>query len=322
MANTDFGKAFEYACVTALHEYHSPRQEVKIVESVQYETAKKFFEGAEGKQKDLMDGARAAVRVLNRLEPRLTYPNKSIPLFLSLQPDSAGMTGDVRDILCIRKGNDWEIGISCKHNHEAVKHSRLSNTIDFGKKWLGIPCSEAYFHEIYPVFSYLSELRDKGRAEGKEIKYEDFDDVEDRFYVPVLTAFVKELKRINEKNKGIPAKLIHYLMGKYDFYKVITDDSHRLTKVEAVNINGSLNKSSEGHKSITNVPMMKLPTEFFAIRFKKNSKTTIEVICDNSWTITMRIHSAKKTVEPSLKFDINLSGTPGGFYLEMEPWDK
>ena len=36
----------------------------------------------------------------------------------------------------------------------------------------------------------------------------------------------------------------------------------------------------------------------------------------------MRLHSAKKTVEPSFKFDVNLAGTPGGFYLEMEPWDK
>ncbi len=33
-------------------------------------------------------------------------------LLLKLQPDSAGVTGDVRDILAIRGDIDWEIGFS------------------------------------------------------------------------------------------------------------------------------------------------------------------------------------------------------------------
>ena len=322
MAQTDLGKAFEYACITALYEHHSPHQEVLVVRNEPYETAKRFFDTAVEKQADLVDGARAAVRVLNRLEPRLTYPNNAVPLILSLQTDAAGMAGDVRDVLCIRKGNDWEIGLSCKHNHEDVKHSRLSNTIDFGKKWLGVPCSSTYFEEIKPVFDNLAELRRIGRERNNPIKFEDFEDVEDRFYVPVLNAFIKELRRIADENDGIPAKMVKYLIGEYDFYKVITDDQHRLTKVQAVNINGTLNKPSEGHRSITPVPLIKLPTEFFVIRWVAGSKNTIEVVCNNSWTFKMRIHSAKKTVEPSLKFAVGLTGTPGGFYLEMEPWDK
>lgn len=322
MAQTDLGKAFEYACLKALYDFHSGFQPVEYVENEPYETALRFYSECLDKQADLMDGAKAAVRVLNRLEPRLTYPNKDVPLVLCLQTDAAGQSGDVRDVLCIRQGSNWQIGLSCKHNHEACKHSRLSNHIDFGQKWLGVPCSKTYFDEIRPYFDELADLREKGRARNKEYKFEDFDSVEDQFYVPILNAFMKELKRIADENEGIPARLVHYLMGEYDFYKIITDDRHRLTKVEAVNINGTLNKSSEGHRAITTVPSMKLPTEFFVIRWKRNSKTTIEVVCDNSWTFTMRLHSAKKTVEPSFKFDVNLAGTPGGFYLEMEPWDK
>lgn len=322
MAQTELGKAFEYACLKALYDFYSGSQDVKIVENEPLKTAQRNYENAGDKQKDLLAGAQAAVRVLNRLEPRLTYPNKSVPLFLSLQTDAKGQAGDVRDVLCVRYGNDWEIGLSCKHNHAAVKHSRLSNSIDFGLKWFNVPCSQTYFDEIRPVFDELSDLRAKGRALNKEIKFEDFDDVNERFYLPVLNAFIKELRRIDSENEGIPAKLIHYLMGEYDFYKIITNDEHKLTKVEAININGTLSRSSEGHKSITPMPVIKLPTEFFTIRMKKGSQTTVEVVCDNSWTITMRIHSAKKTVEPSLKFDVNLTGSPGGFYVEMEPWYK
>lgn len=120
---------------------------------------------------------------------------------------------------------------------------------------------------------------------------------------------------------GIPAKLVHYLMGQYDFYKIITDDSHRVTKVEPVNINGTLNRNYGEHRSKFSVPIMKLPTEIFKIRMKEDSKTTVEVICDNSWSITMRIHSAKKEVEPSLKFDVNLTGMPEGSCILLEAWD-
>lgn len=65
------------------------------------------------------------MRIIKRLEPQLTEPNGNEPLFLSLQADAEGIKGDVRDVLCIRKKNGWEIGLSCKHNHHAVKHSRL-----------------------------------------------------------------------------------------------------------------------------------------------------------------------------------------------------
>ena len=53
----------------------------------------------------------------------------------------------------------WEIGISAKNNHRAVQHSRLSLNIDFGDKWLGVPCSSNYFEEIKPVFEMLNGLK-------------------------------------------------------------------------------------------------------------------------------------------------------------------
>ena len=54
------------------------------------------------------------------LEPRLLYDNTDVPIFLKISADAAakGADGDVRDVICLRKGTLWEIGFSCKHNHE------------------------------------------------------------------------------------------------------------------------------------------------------------------------------------------------------------
>ncbi len=74
---------------------------------------------------------------------------------MSIQPDKAGGEGDVRDILIRRKDKSWEVGLSIKHNNFAVKHSRLAKTLDFGDKWFGIRCSDAYWEEVKPILIIL-----------------------------------------------------------------------------------------------------------------------------------------------------------------------
>ena len=61
--------------------------------------------------------------------------------------------------------------ISAKNNHRAVKHSRLSNKINFGEKWLGVSCSDNYFKEINPIFDMLASLRSKDKStDGLRLK--------------------------------------------------------------------------------------------------------------------------------------------------------
>jgi len=319
---TKFGKAFEYACVISLYDDLCHKQEVTIEESPQLLSAKKDFESVEENMKEsLLKAADAAVRVIKRLEPQLWSPNGNEPLYLSIQPDSAGIKGDVRDVLCIRNQNGWEIGLSCKHNHHAVKHSRLSATIDFGKEWLNVPCSDDYFSKVVPLFDELKEYRDSSKASGKPMLWEEVGDKAERYYIPILQAFMEELKRIDaESNDNIPEALIRYLLGRYDFYKVITDDKNRTTRVEAINLSGTLNVNSGMDKSITKVPLLKMPSKFYHIDFKKDSNNTIEVVCDEGWQISMRIHSASSRVEPSLKFDVQLVSFPSSVYTQTEPW--
>jgi hypothetical protein len=317
------GKAFEYACVLGIFRELSTMQKIEIEDSPQLKTAAKLYEGMDNEMQRTLDKAAvAAFRVIRRMEPQLWKSDGNEPLYLSLQADAAGIAGDVRDVLCIRKQNGWQIGFSCKHNHHAVKHSRLSDTIDFGKEWLGIPCSKEYFDRVVPLFSRLRRYRDESRAAGKPMLWEEIEDKAQMYYIPILQAFMDELQRIDLENKGkVPEALIRYLLGRYDFYKVITDDRNRTTRVEAINIAGTLNANAGREKPVTKVPMLKMPEQFYHIGFKPNSDNTIEVVCDEGWQISMRIHNASSRVEPSLKFDVQLVSFPSSLFTQTEPWD-
>lgn len=315
------GKAFEYACLLALYNALQASGDVVIEDSPQKHTAETLFSNMPAnRQTELMRAANAAARVIIRLEPQLQYPQNNIPLSLSIQTDAQGIAGDVRDVLCVRRQNRWQVGLSCKHNHHAVKHSRLSDTIDFGNEWFGIPCSQQYFSEVVPLFCELRHMRDDAKRTGTQALWADIADKADRYYKPVLQSFLDELTRLADHNPGIPGALIQYLIGRYDFYKVITDDRHETTRIEAVNIAGTLNCPSGQHHSIVDVPRLRLPTRFYHMDFKPGSDNTVEVVCDQGWTISMRIHNASSKIEPSLKFDVNLISLPGSIHAQVEPW--
>ncbi|WP_368489344.1 HaeIII family restriction endonuclease [Clostridium sp. BJN0013] len=311
------GKGFEYACLNAFEEYLKGKNNIVLIENNEaVEIARKDYYKLLPTLRAKMDkAAQAAARVISRLEPRLQNPINEDNLYLTLQSDKKGIEGDVRDLIAIRKKDDWEIGISCKHNHSAVKHSRLSRTLDFGSKWLGIPCSSKYFNEILPIFDRLNELKRQGK-EWKEILNKDVG-----IYMPVLNAFMKELKRLEQENPNIvPQKFLSYLLGNRDFYKVISIDNKKLTQIVVFSMYGTLNKSSGEIKPQVKIPQLILPAKFYDISYKNNSKNTIIATCDNGWSVSMRIHNAKSLVEPSLKFDVNLVGIPQTLYTQSEPW--
>jgi hypothetical protein len=316
-SQTTLGKAFEYACIQEIYNLLKETQHVEILRTSSFNIAKGFYKNADSSLQQKMSlGARAAVKVILRLEPQLQNASSNVPLYLSLQEDSKGKAGDVRDVLCIRRQNEWEIGLSCKHNHSAVKHSRLSQTIDFGELWFEIPCSNEYFQVITPLFDELRELK------KQKMLWRDVLDKEERFYIPLLKAFMEELKGLDTTNPGIiPKRLLSYLLGRNDFYKVITIDSKELTKVQAYNIYGDLNRHAESVRPQTRIQQLKLPTKFFDIGFKDNSNNTINITCDGGWAVSMRIHNASSKVEPSLKFDVELIGVPPTLYTHFEPWE-
>lgn len=323
LTNTEYGKAYEYACLKSLEKHLLEKgvSPISITESDALKTARDAFNkaDAEGLSKKLVLAADAASRIILRLEPQLEHGKGALTLVI--QTDAQGIAGDVRDVVCIRGANGWEIGLSCKHNHQAVKHSRLSATIDFGKEWFGVPCSKSYFDAVVPLFDKLKRMRAEAVSNGKPIPlWNDLPNKVEDYYLPVLHAFLDEMKRLSQTHADIPQKLIEYMLGRYDFYKVITDDSHKTTRVEAINIAGTLNKSINGHKSIVDVAKLKMPTCFYHMDMVPGSDNKVTIVCDEGWTLTMRIHNASSKIEPSLKFDVQLISVPNSIHVQVEPW--
>ena len=104
--------------------------------------------------------------------------------------------------------------------------------------------------------------------------------------------------------------MVEYLVGTKDYYKIVSRDSKRLSVVETFNLHGTLNKPSNVKISAITVPVVNLPTELVALKFKTGSKNTVEMYLNNGWQLSFRIHSASTKVEPSLKFDIQFIGMP------------
>ncbi|MCD6178933.1 MAG: HaeIII family restriction endonuclease [Bacteroidales bacterium] len=305
---TKTGKAFEYALLKEFYErLNTSHNNVIIVESEPYKTAKLCFDSFLEEEQGLYSlVSSAAINFLVDIEPRLSHSYDTDDILqLEIVSDSEGQIGDVRDVLAIRLLQKWEIGISAKNNHRAVKHSRLSQKIDFGQKWIGIPCSSDYFDEIKPIFDFLSNLRTK----DKSTKWTAIPDMHNKIYVPLLNAFRTELLRLDKENpETVPQKLVEYLIGNQDFYKVIKGKS--TVEIQAYNLHGTLNQSFEKIRPKAKIPKLKLPTRLIEVVYENNSNTTLIVSLNEGWQISFRIHNASSRVEPSLKFDINLISAP------------
>ena len=112
------------------------------------------------------------------------------------------------------------------------------------------------------------------------------------------------------KETKMSQKMVEYLIGVKDYYKVVSKDNKRLTLIHTFNMHNTLNKPSKTKISAITVPVVELPTRLVALEFKPDSDNTVEMYLDNGWQLSFRIHSAKSTVEPSLKFDVQFIGMP------------
>lgn len=302
------GKAFEYSLLKEFLERLRVITKVSVVENEPYKTALKcFLSFNEKEQSHYLMVASFAVNFLLDIEPRLSNGISDLDVLqLEIVSDKEGQSGDVRDVLAIRSHQKWEIGISAKNNHRAVKHSRLSNSIDFGEKWLNIPCSSEYFEEIFPIFDNLAKLRTVSKATQK---WDTLGDYHTSVYIPILNAFKKELLRLDSLNIGVVAeRLVEYLIGNQDFYKVIKGTNK--VEIQAYNLHGTLNLPFENIKPKAKVQKLKLPNRLIEVVYQDNSKTTLLVTLNEGWQISFRIHNASSRIEPSLKFDINLVSAP------------
>ncbi|WP_187894669.1 HaeIII family restriction endonuclease [Helicobacter pylori] len=299
------GRAYEYAWCLALEQKLSVLKKVIVDKQNGFNACYRAYESLEKSlQERYLESAKQGVLLLLDCEPLLSevIGSSQNEITLSLQKDKLGEIGDIRDILIYF--DRFCIGLSIKHNHDAVKHSRLSKDLDFGGKWLGVRVSQNYKDTIKPLFERLENAKKEGML------WRDFPNKEQEIYAPLLQAFKKEVLRIDEnKENKVPQKMVEYLLGKYDFYKAILLEREQKTKLEAYHFNNTLNRSVK-NKPKRIIPLSKLPTRMIYFDFKPKSFNTLELVLNEGWSFSLRIHNASSRVEPSLKFDIKLLSKP------------
>jgi hypothetical protein len=302
--SNDQGRAFEYVFLKTLEQEIGSIRPTEVIENSAYKASQRAWETINlNLQETLEASAAAAVPTLFDLEPLILDDGRDV-VEIKIQTDHEGEEGDVRDILITRENICWEIGLSLKHNHFAVKHSRLSGKIDFLDKWVGVPCSSEYWDRVSPIFEYLTKERDKNTD------WHDLPQKEEDVYIPLLSAFIDEVLKADRLYEGIPTALVEYLLGYYDFYKVISEDRKQKSQIQAFNLRGTLNQPSRHKKPSIVIPLASLPTRIVALEMKPDSTNTAELYMDGGWQFSFRIHNASTKVEPSLKFDIQIIGMP------------
>lgn len=313
---TKSGKAFEYALAVALYHKINNGQKVNIKKDKSYIKAKYFFESYDkNKQEEYKKASNSAVKHIVTLEPKLENSVNDEEITISIQSDQKGADGDVRDVLMVRAKNSWELGFSAKNENSAVKHSRLSDKINFGQKWFGVNCSEEYMNTVSLIFGKVRRLMVESRMNGEVLLWGDMPKIQE-YYVPVLEAFEKEICSLIENNKDIPSSLLEYLIGKNDFYKIMK--YRDIVIIQGYNLHETLSMPSNSINPQNKVRKLKLPTKIIKVEREGDNKTIITF--DKGWQISFRIHNASSKAEPSLKFDIRLEGISPTLYSHNELW--
>jgi len=291
---TDFGRAFEWAVGCSIQRQTS----ALIIPSAFSKIAENSYEKMNEKTKEsFIKSADIAIEHILEKENALIVLSQDKKI--TFNTDSAGKHGDVRDVL-LHVG-DKVLGISCKHNHQALKHSRLSGKCDFIKVW-GIDvngCSADYWDKVKPLFTKLAKLR---KESNRTMLWDEVSDKANEYYWPVLDAWTDEIKSLCEqstqKQAEVCKSIIAYLVGKHDFYKVICEGQKRVS-IQGFNFNNTLATRKT-----------KYPDSINAINNKNGGQYSKTIVFNHGYSINFRIHSASSKVESSLKFDVNAIGLP------------
>ena len=290
---TQNGKSFEYAVALALQEVTNGKL---IVNPSLKEAESNFSSTSVDLQNRQMSASRKGVLHLREIGEIEFADAKSTEIRLST--DASGQKGDVRDVVI--SDHSKSVGISCKNNHRAFKHSRLSASIDFVKKWNLDPegASREYWSAVLPIFQNLRTI--KNSSDGKAT-WNGLDHKQENVYSPILSAFENEIKRLlaeySGNELGITKNFIDYVVGKQDFFKFIVTPEN----IEIIGFNF--------HKTL-HVLNSKYPTRIHSIERDPAHPTTSILRFQEGHTFSFRIHNASSKIEPSLKFDIQALSLP------------
>ena len=287
------GKAFEYAVASSLQEIIG----CPIKDSDAAEKARNCYLEISKSLRLRFDTA-AFLSCGHVISKETQNISRIQPTEIQISGDASGKNGDVRDVILV--GANGELGFSCKTNHDAFKHPRLSGSVDFVKRWGLDPAgsSDEYWATIKPIFE---ELKNINQSSAGTALWSFEPDVPKRFYWPVLDAFETEILRLthnsNDSAPVVSRNLISYIIGNRDFYKIICRPKH----VEILGFN--LHNTLVVHHT-------KSPDHVVGIDRLNGGQYSKTIRFNRGFTFNLRIHTASSRIEPSLKFDIRAVSLP------------
>lgn len=313
------GKAFEYICLQVIKtKSKSLGITVNILADNSYIEGEISYNSLNSDDKNNYKlGASAALDFIFSCEPFLKDGVLATNLDLSMQADNQGQKGDVRDILMLRwvsstNKKQWNCGISCKHNHSAVKHQRVGLTnANWVKNWCpSFECSERYLSSISSISEKVEH--NKNSKKWSEI----FTNISQNLYAPVVKAVRDEIE-LYKDDKDFVLELFSFLLGTIDFYKIMTKDDEKVTIISVFNFNGSLNQKTSNSSPDRKIRRTPLPSKILSLW---NNESYLTIFFDEGWAVKMRIHTASSKIETSLKFDSQLEGVPYTLLNLTFPW--
>lgn len=210
--------------------------------------------------------------------------------------DSCARDGDVRDI--VLSLGKREVGISCKSNHRAFKHSRISPESAFTRAW-------GLTSDTRSSASYRDDLRRlfDGVEKGGPESWSDLEASRKlRFYDDCIRSFERELSRLFRTKNGpkVCLAILRYFLGKYGYYKCVVSRS------------GSFVQAYSFGRSP--VPRISFPRRLIAVHFPPGRYGVLHLYFDRGFSFSLRLHNASRRYERSLKFDIQALGLPQSLY--------
>jgi len=95
--------------------------------------------------------------------------------------------------------------------------------------------------------------------------------------------------------------------------------ANRITNIQTFNLHGNLNQDCNRIMPLINIPGQnrQRPTRIVTIDKYRHRESWAEIILDNGWQFTLRLHNAESEIKPTLKFDIRFLGNPFNTWSEV-----
>ncbi|WP_394899136.1 HaeIII family restriction endonuclease [Clostridium paraputrificum] len=208
--------------------------------------------------------------LISKLNSRMLYT-------LDRLPDSAGVNGDVTDIRI--ENTNTIINISLKHNHNALKHPRLTRV----PTWIGINSDPSYsqaYARVWSNFHTLARNLSPDSTLFSELIAINPNFIFDNLYNPLCSLVASYLDE-NINNSNQVELLFKFMVGRYNFYKIIDRRDYLL---------------------IQDFIDLEMPTD---VEINHIAKSYIEMIFNNGVVLTLRLHTASSRMSTnSVKFDV------------------